>query len=53
MVDWALLGSGECNKGWDFGSFTAACLQTHLASKQEKRVLIILIIKHTGQVQTQ
>ena len=42
-VDWVLLGSSESKKGLDFGSLYCSLLQTHLASRQEKRVLIIII----------
>jgi hypothetical protein len=31
-------------RGRILAAFTAACLQTHLASRQEKRVIIIIII---------
>ena len=31
-------------------AFTAACLQTHLASRQEKRVIIIIIISFSLDV---
>jgi hypothetical protein len=39
-VDWALLGSGESDKGRICGSpWTAACLQTHLSPcRQEMRM---------------
>jgi hypothetical protein len=30
-------------RGRILAAFTAACLQTHLASRQEKRVIIIII----------
>ena len=31
-------------RGRILAAFTAACLQTHLASRQEKRVIIIILI---------
>jgi hypothetical protein len=43
-VDWVLLGSGERpTRDRILAAFTAASLQTHLASRQEKRVTIIII----------
>ena len=44
MVDWILLGTDESSKGWKFWEpYHAACLQAHLASWQESRVIMIII----------
>jgi hypothetical protein len=32
-------------RGRILAAFTAACLQTHLASRQEKRVIVIIITR--------
>ena len=43
-VDWVFLGIGESKEGRNLAAFTAACLQTHLAFRQEKHVLTIISI---------
>ena len=46
-VDWVKLGSGESNRGRVLAAFTAASLQTHLASRLEKRAIMITMMYDT------
>ena len=41
-VDKVCLDLASSTRGRILAAFTAACLQTHLASRQEKRVVIII-----------
>jgi hypothetical protein len=52
-VDWVLPGFGESNKGRILAAFTAACLQTHLASRRETRATTIIIMIIESEVLAQ
>jgi hypothetical protein len=47
MVGWAVVGSAESNKVQNFGSLLhAALMNMHLASWQEKHVIVVTIYKN-------